>query len=106
MKKLYTFKAITDFLSSGKVANYKVTKVEKVGFNEREGSIYHVNVKLETPEGYRDKLVTFEINSTYIDEIDDDETFKINSTYIDDLKEYETLADRIESLLFSYYVLN
>ena len=101
--KLYTLKAVTEFLASGIVANFKVTKVGKVGFNEREGSIYHVNVKLETPEGYRDKLVTFEINDTYIDDQEEDETFEINSTYTDDLEEYETLADQIESLLFSYY---
>lgn len=91
MKKLYTLKAITDVLASGLVVNFKVTRVQKVGFNEREGNIYHVNVKLETIHGYKNRLVTFEINSTYIDD-DDDES--------------ETVEQRIESLLFSFYVLN
>jgi len=85
--KLYTLKAVTDFLASGLVANFKITKVEKVRFNTMEGNVYHANVKLETVEGYRDKLVTFEINDTYID----------------DLEEDETLTDYIESSLFSYY---
>ena len=90
MKKLYTFKAVTDFLESGLVANFKVTKVEKVGFNDMEGNIYHVNVKLETVAGYRNKLVTFEINDTYLDDFDDD----------------ETLEQHIESLLFAFYGFN
>jgi len=97
MKKLYTFKAVTDFLSSGKVANYKVTKVEKVGFNDMEGNIYHVNVKLETAEGYNNKLATFEINDTYLDYLDDD--------YLDD-DDDETFEQYIESLLLCFYVLN
>jgi len=90
MKKLYKLQAVTNFLASGLVVNCKVTRVEKVGFNDMEGSIYHVNVKLETIDGYKNKLVTFEINSTYMD----------------DIEEYETIEQYIESLLFSYYVLN
>jgi len=97
MKKLYTFKAVTDFLSSGKVANYKVTKVEKVGFNDMEGNIYHINIKLETAEGYKNKLATFEINDTYLDYLDDD--------YLDD-DDDETFEQYIESLLLCFYVLN
>lgn len=91
MKKLYTFKAVTDFIESGLVINYKVTKAEKVGFNDMEGNIYHVNVKIETAEGYRNKLVTFEINDTYLDD-DDDES--------------ETLKQHIENLLFCFYAFN
>ena len=87
--KLYTLKAVTDFLESGLVANFKITKVEKIGFNEREGNIYHVNVKLETVDGYKNKLVTFEINSTYIE----------------DLEEGETITDYLTTALFSYYAL-
>ena len=89
--KLYTLKAVTDFLESGLAASFKVTKVEKVGFNERVGNIYHVNTKLETTEDYRNKFVTFEINSSYLDE--------------DEIDDDETLEEYIESLLFSYYML-
>ena len=75
--KTYTIKAVTDCLSDNankSIVNFKITKVEKVGFNEMEGSIYHVNIKLETSAGYRNKMIVFEINSTYLDEMDDDET--------------------------------
>jgi len=90
--KLYTLKSVTDVLASGLIVNFKVTKVENVGFNEYEGNIFHVNVRLETVEGYRNKLATFEINSSYLDE--------------DEIDDDETIEDYIESLLFSYYVLN
>lgn len=109
MKKLYKLEAITDVLASGLVVNFKVTKAERVGFNEMEGNIYHVNVKLETVEGYKNKLVTFEINDTYFDYFGDDDN---NDPYLDyvsddpDDDENETLEQHIESLLFSFYVLN
>jgi len=89
MKKIYSWNAVAAFLASGKVANYKITKVEKVGFNDMEGSIYHVNIKIETLEGYKNTFVTFEINSTYIDELEDD----------------ETITDYLTTALFSYYAL-
>jgi len=90
MKKIYTWNAVAAFLASGKVASYKITKVERVGFNEREGSIYHVNIKIETVEGYKNTFVTFEINSTYIDELEDD----------------ETITDFLTTALMSYFTLN
>ncbi len=92
MKKVYTLKAVTDFLAGGLVDNFKVTKVEKVGFNDMEGNIYYVNVKLETSEAYKNKLVTFVINDTYIYDGCDDES--------------EKLEDRIGYLLLSCYAFN
>lgn len=93
MKKIYALKAVTDFFDSGLVDTFKVTKVEKVGFNDMEGNIYHVNVKIETSEGYKNKLVTFVINSTYLDDMDDGDDYGS-----------ETLEDRIGYLLLSYYL--
>ena len=89
MKKIYSWNAVAAFLASGKVANYKITKVEKVGFNEMVGSTYRVNIKIDMVEGYKNKFVTFEINSTYLDE----------------LEEGETITDYLTTALFSYYAL-
>lgn len=75
--QLYTTKSVTDFLETNAkktILGFKITRVEKAGFNDMEGSIYHVNILLETPKGYRNKFITFAINSTYLDEINDGET--------------------------------
>lgn len=59
----------------GMIENYYVTKVEINSFNCFEGNIYHVNIKLVTKEGYKDKMIQMVTNSSYIDDFDlwDDE---------------------------------
>lgn len=42
------------------VKDYYVTSAEVVSFNCFEGNIYHVNIKLVTKEGYKNKIVTID----------------------------------------------
>lgn len=60
---------------SGMINNYYVTKAEINSFNCFEGNIYHVNIKLVTKEGYKDKMIQMVTNSSYIEDFDlwDDE---------------------------------
>lgn len=46
----------------------KVTNIKKIGFNTLEGSRYIVNVKIITKQGYKNRLIGFYINSTYLDD--------------------------------------
>lgn len=66
---------IQNGIKSGMIENYYVTSAEGVSFNCFEGNVYHVNIKLITKEGYKDKMVKMVTNSTYIEDFDlwDDE---------------------------------
>ena len=66
---------IQNGIKSGMIENYYVTSAEVVSFNCFEGNIYHVNIKLVTKEGFKNKIVTMVTNSTYIEDFDlwDDE---------------------------------
>lgn len=72
---------IQNGLKSGMIKNYYVTHAEIDSFNCFEGNIYHVNIKLVTKEGYKDKMIQMVTNSTYIDDFelwDDEKTLKDN----------------------------
>lgn len=51
-----------------KIENFKITHFEKVGFNEMEGGIYQINVKVITTKKYRNKLIKVLTNSTYLED--------------------------------------
>lgn len=72
---------IDNGIKSGMIENYYVTNAEAVSFNCFEGNIYHVNIKLVTKEGYKNKIITMVTNSTYIEDFDlwdDEKTLKEN----------------------------
>lgn len=46
----------------------KVTNIKKIGFNNLEGNKYICNVKVIAKEGFKNKLLSFTINSTYLDD--------------------------------------
>lgn len=46
----------------------KVTDIKKIGFNTLEGNKYICNVKVIVKEGLKNKLLSFTINSTYLDD--------------------------------------
>lgn len=46
----------------------KVTNIKKISFNTLEGSLYIVNIKIITKQGYKNKLLQTYINSTYLDD--------------------------------------
>jgi hypothetical protein len=51
----------------------KITKVHQYGFNDMEGWQYQINFKLVTVDGYRDKLVQVNTNSSWIEEWEDND---------------------------------
>ncbi len=75
MKMLSIDSIIGTIQNTDMVKDYYVTSAEVVSFNCFEGNIYHVNIKLVTKEGYKNKIVTMVTNSTYIEDFDlwDDE---------------------------------
>lgn len=46
----------------------KVTNIKKIGFNTLEGSRYVVNVKVIAKDGFKNKLLSFSINDSYLDD--------------------------------------
>lgn len=83
--KQFTTNAIVETiyngLQSGMVRDYYVTSAKKVSFNCMEGNIYHVNIKLITQDGYKNKMVQMVTNSTYIEDFylwDDSASLKEN----------------------------
>lgn len=70
---------INNGIKSGIIENYYVTNAECISFNCFEGNIYHVNIKLVTKEGYKDKMIQIVTNSTYIEDFglsDDEQSLK------------------------------
>lgn len=83
--KQFTMNAVVETIEngtkSGMIENYYVTSAEINSSNCMEGNIYHVNIKLVTKEGYKDKMIKMVTNSTYIDDFelwDDEKTLKEN----------------------------
>lgn len=46
----------------------KVTNIEHLGFNNLEGNKYKCNVKIIAKKGFQNKLLSFTINGTYLDD--------------------------------------
>lgn len=51
----------------------KITNVKQYGFNDMEGWQYQINFKLVTVDGYRDKLVQVNTNSSWIEDWEDND---------------------------------
>lgn len=69
-----------NYLQTGKVDSFKVTKAELISFNEMEGWNYLLNVSVKTLEGYKNKRLKMVTNSTYIEDFiwDNDESRETN----------------------------
>lgn len=80
MAKYYNTDSVVNYLNTGKVDSFKVTKVEVIGFNDMEGHNYLLNVSVKTLEGYKNKRLKMVTNSTYLEdyEWDNDESMKTN----------------------------
>ena len=63
-KSLYEFA----YRNRDKIEGFKITKVEKTGFNDMEGWQYYINVKFFTKKGYKNKILTLHTNSTYVED--------------------------------------
>lgn len=62
MAKYYNTNSIVDYLQTGKVDSFKVTKAELIGFNDMEGWKYLLNVSVKTLEGYKNKRLKMVTN--------------------------------------------
>lgn len=80
MAKYYNTDSVVNYLNTGKVDSFKVTKVEVIGFNDMEGHNYLLNVSVKTLEGYKNKRLKMVTNSTYLEdyEWDNDESMETN----------------------------
>lgn len=67
MAKYYNTNSVVNYLQTGKVESFKVTKVEVLGFNDMEGWNYLLNISVKTLEGYKNKRLKMVTNSTYIE---------------------------------------
>lgn len=65
-----TYNEGVKFISTNKklIEGVKVTKLEKTGFNDMEGSQFNINIKLTTVDGYKNKLFTMLTNGTYMED--------------------------------------
>lgn len=81
--KIYCLDCLCAWLQDySKFIDYaKVTNIKPIGFNTLEGSRYVVNVKVIAKEGFKNKLLSFTINSTYLDD-------SLTEISIDALNEY------------------
>lgn len=80
MAKYYNTDNVVNYLNTGKVDSFKVTKVEVIGFNDMEGHNYLLNVSVKTLEGYKNKRLKMVTNSTYLEdyEWDNDKSMETN----------------------------
>ena len=80
MAKYYNTNSIVNYLHTGKVDSFKVTKAELIGFNNMEGYNYLLNVSVKTLEGYKNKRLKMVTNSTYLEDYDwdNDESMETN----------------------------
>lgn len=70
---VYGYNQICNFIVKNPelIENVKVTKAEKIGFNEMEGNEYLVNLSVTTKEGYKNRRLKMLTNSSYVDDFED-----------------------------------
>lgn len=68
---MYSLDNVYKFMSENKelIKDFKITSFKQVSFNQMEGYIYRLNIKLTTIDGYKNKLLKVVTNSTYLDEM-------------------------------------
>lgn len=67
LKDLYAFHSENEQLIEG----IKVTKFNRLYFNDMEGYHYEFNIKVTTVEGYRNKLLKVVTNDTWLEDMVD-----------------------------------
>ena len=73
MQYSITFNQFIKFLNEydNLITGLKITKVERYGFNEMEGYQYNIRLVVYTREGYQNKRLFVQTNSTYLDELEE-----------------------------------
>lgn len=68
---MYSLNNVYKFMSGNKelIKDFKITSFKQVSFNNMEGYIYQLNIKIVTIDGYKNKLLKVVTNSTYLDEM-------------------------------------
>ena len=92
LQNLYNFMVA----NKNKIDNFKITRFEKIDFNELEGGIYQINVKVTTTKNYRNKLIKLLTNSTYLEDFYNDEFD--NNEWITAVK--DNLTDWLATAIF------
>ena len=92
LQNLYNFVVA----NKNKIDNFKITHFEKIDFNELEGGIYQINVKVTTTKNYRNKLIKVLTNSTYLEDFYNDEFD--NNEWITAVK--DNLTDWLATAIF------
>lgn len=83
---MYSLDDVYKFMSNNKelIKDFKITSFKQVSFNQMEGYIYRLNIKLTTIDGYKNKLLKVVTNSTYLDEMGEtikDFQYNLNDWY-------------------------
>lgn len=68
--KVYNFDSICQWLYNYKnfIDYVKVTNINCMGFNDIEGNKFICNMRIVTNKGYKNKLLSFYINFSYLDD--------------------------------------
>lgn len=73
MRYSITYNQFIKFLNDydNLITGLKVTKVDRWGFNEIEGYQYDIRLVVYTKDGYQNKRLLVNTNSTYLDELEE-----------------------------------
>lgn len=84
--KIGTLKQMNEFVTDNheKIEKVKVTKIIKTHFNDMEGNNYLANVKIITPNGYKNKLLQVTFNDSYLE------------WYQEEVEEFETVEEWLQ----------
>lgn len=76
MQAAISYSELREFISnnSALIDNVHITKVSRIGFNDMEGVEVQVNIKINTINGYCNKLIAWLTNSTYSEDYSSDES--------------------------------
>ena len=69
MKKIYNFNTVCHWLyeNKDKITAVRITSIKCYEFNNMEGNKFVCNLKVFTNEKYKNKLLQFNINTSYCD---------------------------------------
>ncbi len=70
MRKIYRFNSVCHWLyeNKDKINAIKITSINHYGFNKIEGDKFICGLKVITNEKYKNKLLQFDINTSYCDD--------------------------------------
>ena len=69
MRKIYNFDSVCQWLfkNKDKINAVRITSIKRYSFNDIEGNKFVCGLKVFTNEKYKNKLLQFDINTSYCD---------------------------------------